>query len=616
MALLTKILVVSSALAAVAFAQTLEVQTSPDPCTVLNKATGAGNMTYQQVANCYKSIAFNPKDAKATIDTLTKFYDDVFVFRDLAMTPNLPSPFTLKPVDPLAELRRIGRKHYRRDFDFHGDLASFANSFQDAHVKYGDKTKSGLEDCEVLSINGRAARSALQSHADTHTGFSKDAGVRFNFALASHTYWPAAKLWLDTPGMFSMRPYLPETPHIDYVLQCKDRKIHRLRKEWDILPLVEPDTFTDRATFVSNFCAHSKQKGENKPPTNDTQHRLSSPKAMAKATVMTDLVAALYLREHGQMPDPSLKDFPDAKQWAGNNTAAYQLRSMPHVGVLVVPTMEQDSKTEIPAIQGYLQQLAKNGVTHIILDMTGNFGGEEHFASLLPTVFFKTTNKATHSHKHRYRVTPAMQKLAETNLQNGMPFTDWDPRALADLQFRPYKTSSPFAKDSVHLTFNGRSATYSQWVYLDYDFNIVDQSITYPWSNDPSKIIILTDGQCGSACGMTSDHFVHTHGVRAVGVGGHQHRALSMFSFAGASVVTVDEYIDAFKSLGLEAPIQYLPYANSVSIGFRYIVSGNDTQPLEYNPKRYPAALRLDYNTDIARRHDKLWAAVAKTAWK
>ncbi|KAF9979333.1 hypothetical protein BGZ73_000027 [Actinomortierella ambigua] len=643
MLLLTKILLLSSALAAVTSAQAPETQTTPDPCAVLNKATVAGNITYQQVANCYKSIVFNPKDSKATIDTLTQFYSDVFVFRDLALTPNLPSPFSLKPVNSLAELRRIGSKHYRRDYDFHEDLTLFVNSFQDAHVTYApqcynsfifmqplylyapvvngkqsirvykDRTNAGLEDCEVLTINGHSARNAIQAHADKHTGFSKDAGVRFNFALTSHTYWPEAKLWLDTPGMFSLRPRLPETPFIDYVLQCKDRKIRRVRGEWDILPLADPDTFTDRETFVSNLCAHSKNQQKN----NNASSKQNGPSSSkAKATVMTDLMAALYLREHGQMPDPSLKDLPDAKQWAGNNTAAYQLRSMPHVGVLVVPTMEQDTKKEIPVIQGYLQQLAKNGVTHIILDMTGNFGGEESFASLLPAIFFKTTDKAVNSQMNRYRVTPAIQKLAEANLQDGKPFTYWDPRVLTDLQFKPFKTTSPFAKDLVNITFNGRSATYSQWVYLDYDLSIVDSSITYPWSNDPSKIVILTDGQCGSACGMTSDHFVHKHGVRAVGVGGHLRKALSMFSFPGASVVSTDEYIDSFESVGLEAPLQRLPYENAVTVGFRYIVSGNDTQPLEYNPKRYPAALRLDYNPDVARHHDKLWAAVAKTAWK
>ncbi|KAG0245263.1 hypothetical protein BGW41_002732 [Actinomortierella wolfii] len=604
---LTKTLLISSALAITAFAQ------APDPCTVLHKATVANNVSYDQIANCYKSISFNSKDAMTTIDSLMKFYDDILIFRDMALTPTLQSPFSLKSVDALAELRRIRRTRYRRDFDFHKDLTSLANSFQDAHSTYAHNTKSGLEDCEVLTISGVNARNAVQSYADRHTGFSKDAGVRFNFALASHTYWPQSKVWLDTPGMFSMRLGLPETPFLDYVIQCKDQKIRRVRGEWDILPLHDPEAFTDRATFVSSFCANSKGK-ENTQVTVSTQKNKNSSSSNTKATPMTDLLEALYLREHGKAPDSSLKDFPEAKQWAGNNTAVYQLKSMPHVGVLVIPTMEQDSETEIPVIQSYLQLLAKSGVTNIIIDMTGNFGGEEAFASLLPAVFFKTANKATNSHKFRYRVTPAIQKLTDANLQNDDQVTYWNPKYLTDLQSRPFKTN-PF-KDTVNLTFNGRSATYSQWVYLDYDLSIVDPSITYPWSNDPSKVVILTDGQCGSACGMTSDHLVNTHGIKAVGIGGHHGKALSMFSFPGASVVDIDDYVDAFETLDLEAPIKRLPYENSVAVGFRYVASGNDTQPLEYNPKRFPAAMRLDYNPDVAHHHDKMWVAVAKTAWK
>ncbi|KAF9367046.1 hypothetical protein CPB97_006459, partial [Podila verticillata] len=153
-------------------------------------------------------------------------------------------------------------------------------------------------------------------------------------------------------------------------------------------------------------------------------------------------------------------------------------------------------------------------------------------------------------------------------------------------------------------------------VYGNYDQNIIDSSITHPWSNDPSKIIILTDGQCGSACGLTSNYFVHRHGVKAVAVGGHKNTSLSMFSFTGASVMDTDAYIDSFEQLGLKPTIQRLPYANSASVGVALGYLGNDTIPLEYNPARFPAAYRLDYTPATAQNHDQLWAAVAKTAWK
>ncbi|KAG0204549.1 hypothetical protein BGX28_003555 [Mortierella sp. GBA30] len=631
---LAKLLLLSTALAAVTRA-TPTTASHPDHCSLLAKVK-PGQIAYQHVANCYRSINFDPKQAKATTEAMTTFYSDAFVFTDVALTPNLKSPFTTAPVDAMEGLRTIGGKQYKNDFDFHQDLALFAMSFNDAHVTYApqcyssyiflqplhlyapvvngsqvirvrlDATKSGLEDCEVVRINGQNAREAIQSWADKHTGFSKDAGVRFNHVLASKLYWPDTKIWLDVPGMFSFRYRLPDRPYIDYELNCDNQYARRLRGHWEIVPIAPEGSFTDRASFVSNLCMHSEPNATSK-----------SKKATRRATepgILTTVLGTLYEREHGKQ-DTSLKDLPDAKLWASNNTASYQLKSLPHVGVLVVPTMEPDSRTEIPVIQGYLTQLAKQGVTNIIIDMSGNFGGEEEFASLLPGVFFKIHDKSVHAHRTRFRVTPSIQALAEANLHDSEHSTYWDPKAWADTEtFTPFK-SNPFTTKIVNLTFNGHSAEFSQEVYGDYHQEIIHPSISYPWSNDPSKIIILTDGQCGSACGMTSDFFVQ-HGVKAVAVGGHQNTPLSMFSFPGASVLDTDSYIDSFEQLGVKPTIQRLPYENSVAVGVTMVYSGNDTVPLEYNPARFPAFYRLDYNPAIARNHDQLWAAVAKTVWK
>jgi hypothetical protein len=469
---------------------------------------------------------------------------------------------------------------------------------------FEDATKSGLEDCEVLEINGRNARSEIQAFADKHTGFSKDAGVRFNYALSNKMYWTGPKTWLDAPGMFSLRQFLPDTPFIKYTLKCQDKKTREVRGDWIVFPLVEPGTFTDKATFVSNFCARSKD-AEPEEPEQPGEHVEPNP--------LTNLLAALYEYKHGSKPDSSLKDLPDAKQVDGDNTAAYQLKSSPHIGVLVVPSMDYDSKTEIPAVQRYLKKLADNGATHLIIDMTVNMGGEEEFSSLLPAIFFKTKDKATFSHKIRYRINPAMQKLAEASMHSEKPLSSsnyWNPKKLRDLEFKPF-TSNPFTKDTVNLTYNGRTATYSQELYLDYNMDYVDSSVTYPWSNDPSKIIILTNGLCGSACGFTTSFF-NSQGVKAVSVGGHQGKALSMFSFPGASVIDTVSYLTNYDEVGVEPPFKQLSYENEVTMGVNMVYVGNDTQPFEYNPARFPAAHRLNFEPNTARNQDKLWAAVAK----
>lgn len=134
---MVNILLLSAALAV-----TMAAPASPgdsDPCSLLASANST-QITYQQVADCYRSVDFNPKQSKDTIEIVTTYYRDAFVFRDVALTPNLKSPFTTAPVDAMASLKDIGQKRYKNDFDFHRDLALFALSFNDAHVTYAGKS--------------------------------------------------------------------------------------------------------------------------------------------------------------------------------------------------------------------------------------------------------------------------------------------------------------------------------------------------------------------------------------------------------------------------------------------------------------------------------------------
>ncbi|KAI9239986.1 MAG: hypothetical protein BYD32DRAFT_196395 [Podila humilis] len=70
-------------------------------------------------------------------------YTDFFVFRDTALTLNLPLPFTSAPVDVLAKLTEIENKAYMTDFAFHKDLFDMASSLNDAHVNYYTACYSG-----------------------------------------------------------------------------------------------------------------------------------------------------------------------------------------------------------------------------------------------------------------------------------------------------------------------------------------------------------------------------------------------------------------------------------------------------------------------------------------
>ncbi|KAG0213427.1 hypothetical protein BGX28_004483 [Mortierella sp. GBA30] len=620
MSTMTKTLLLSAALAALVCAvPVLHSKAKGDPCAVLG-SLNANETAYHHVADCYKSIEYSPDVAKSTLDSLYTLYNDFFVFRDSALTPDLALPFSSPPVDVIAELEKIRQKKYSSDFAFHSDLQSLAYSLNDAHFQYENTTDNNFTDCEVLEIEGKDAISFLQSWVDKKTGYSKDAGVRFNNAFARQTYDQDSQTWSTSRGAFTQRSSLPESSTLTYRLKCDSSKgeIH-FTAPWAVAAAPPVGTFTDKASFVQTVCARSSTQSP-PPETVGSKHRdLPIEKEFQKLHRLEVFRREFeekqrnILRKRADGGEvPRVQDFPGATFIAGNRTAVYQLKSKPHIGVLVVPTMDVgDYNAEVATIQGYFAQLAQRNVTNIIIDTYGNGGGLLVFASLLACAFFPTQDSTTCAHLARFRDTPTARALAEADIKKGNNTSYFNFRTISDNA----PSQSNMFLNGENLTVNGRVAEYTRPFYIYYDFESLDQTIKYPWSGDSSKIAILTDGQCGSACGMFSDHLVSKHGVKAVAVGGHSKKELSMFSFAGASVFGLDQLVDEFETLAVPPSLQRLPYKGNVRVPMFEVYSMNDTIPLEYNPSRHVAANRIDYTPETARNQDKLWDAVAEIVW-
>ncbi|KAF9366778.1 hypothetical protein BGX34_007552 [Mortierella sp. NVP85] len=662
MSKLFKSLLLSAAVAVVCAAP-IAPPPAHDPCAVLGAslADPATTTTMPQVAACYKSIPFDPNQAGVTLDSLYTLYDEFFIFRDSAMTPNLPLPFTQPPVDVLAGINQLRTKKYTTDYDFHADLALLAKSLNDAHVTYlptcynsftfqqqfflyapvlngqqsirifQDLTGGNREDCVVTQINGEDATTYLQKWADKNTGFSKDAGVRLNNVLASQQYFPATKTWGPVGGAFAETAVLPEAESLTYNVQCPGKAAETVQVKW-VVAGVPTTPFTDRASYLRTRCltppkqqapTHTPGTGPAPAPGPGNLIKDFGPRHQ-KPVIENELLIKFRdeqnLRQYAEKEfmlkkrgvDVPVHDMDDATLIDGDVTAVYQLKSNVRVGILVVPTMDVTTSTEIPAVQRRLAMLASAGVTHIIIDTFGNGGGDVAFSSLLASVFFPPAEKLTNAHLARFRDSPAATALAAADLLNRAS-TYFDPETLGNATTGlPIRTN--FFTSPVSFTRNGREAQYTEEFFMDYSTRVLG-NINYPGKNDPTKIVILTDGQCGSACGMTSELFVNKHGVKAVAVGGYHGKDLSMFSFAGASVLGHDAIVDTFEELGVPSVMERLPYRNTVNIGVIEVYSGTDTTPLEYNPLRYVAAHRLDYTPETARSHSRLWAAVAKLAW-
>ncbi|KAF9997151.1 hypothetical protein BGZ65_007265, partial [Modicella reniformis] len=387
MSRLFKPLILSAVIAALVSSAPIPT-TSPehDPCGVLGHLP-LSNATVLHVSECYKSIDFNPSEAKTTLDSLYTLYNDFFIFRDAALTPNLALPFTSPPVDILAGLEQIRNNKYTTDYDFHADLALLAQSLNDAHVTYfpdcynsflfgqpwflytpvvngqqslrvyKDQWWGKYDECEVLQINEQDALPYLQAWADKNTGFSKDAGVRLNNVLVSQKYFAETQTWGAVAGSFSRRSSLPESEYVDYRVRCdrpntsKGHDTEDIRLPWLMMGGPDPGTFTDKESFLQNIClATTETETETKPKPEpgileeDVGPRHRPP--VIESEVLTQNRREEHIREYTEKkermftkraegdPDQSVQDLPDATFVDGDITAVYQLKSKPNIGVL------------------------------------------------------------------------------------------------------------------------------------------------------------------------------------------------------------------------------------------------------------------------------------------
>lgn len=448
----------------------------------------------------------------------------------------------------------------------------------------------------------------LSAFADT-LGYSKDSGVRLNQALASQIYSDERQSFVLSSGDWAERVDLPEKAYIDYQLQCPGiADPIQLRENWMVIRTTRA-TFSDARTYVDNVCRpHASQgpaphKRDLNTPTKET-HMLTMPKksafedfvdAVPEAPTGTGNAQANYLG-------------------AGNATVFYQLTATPDVGVIVVHTHSIESE-ELEIFMNGLSEFKKRGVAKVILDFQGNGGGLVAFASLLVQMFFPNTGALDKSLASDLKVGTSMKDLSvalfnntEGLFYNALNYVDLLTHSL-------YQDNSLFT-DTVTLNRNGRQAVYTKHTTLR-PVQLPDLPIlaSFPWTGKADNIRILTDGRCGSACGMSAHYFHALYGVPVYAVGGHQGQGMSMFSFVGGAVTDLTAILEMYATGKVASPVSALPYQGNVHLTLLEVYANGVTIPLEYDPAHHATHLHLDFDTTNARRRDVMWSQVAALSW-
>ncbi|KAF9272623.1 hypothetical protein BGZ88_004572 [Linnemannia elongata] len=623
-------------------------------------------ITYQDVANCYQAIPFNNTHAAATFSTIYTLFNEFYVFKDTALTPNLPAPFSSPPTDIIEKLEAIGRTMYTSDHKFHTDVRRAINTLYDAHASYYVKCYIGYyfkqdlalyapvinnvqtvrvysdtakgpqrqyEGCLVRTINGVDALTYLKTWADEEINISHDAGVRLNAALSSQSFNLDTKTFQNTDGQFSIRAHLPPTATIKYEIQCGHARPIALEEPWQIVPLVK-DKFTDVKSFVENICATKPEPAGAEDGKNALRdgikggllHMRETPEHYKRYLAYKQRAAAeaeaKALEDAAPAPPPTpapgqLQQFPGADLLStGNGTAFYHLKSQPDVGVLVFHTFDADADYEMPNLIKGLNAFHARGVTKLVIDFQGNGGGYVRLAANTVNTFFPSTEFLANSLASDLRVTPAIQQLATASF--GKTGSIYDASQFIDFKNnnQPYIDDAMFSQP-VTYTRGGRASQYTQMATLPEALAPNDPSLaTFAWTNNATNIRILTDGRCGSACAIVAHHLANVHKVQAYAIGGSSGTPLSIYSFVGGVVSNAKDIHSEYAELNLTSPLKPLPYASSISLPLLEIYAQGSAVPLEYDAAVYPAAHRLSYTLANSQDRHVMWGEVASHAWK
>ncbi|KAF9142684.1 hypothetical protein BGX30_002432 [Mortierella sp. GBA39] len=601
------------------------------------------NITYTDIVNCFDSIPFNNTAARATLESVTTFFNDYYISRDSVLAPFLAKPLESDPVDIVAKLKKIGRTRYTSDRKFHTDVFQAVGSLHDGHSLYApycyvaylyaqplslyapvidgkqvlkvykDDFKRGYEDCTVVKIDGKNAMAQIKKYANTlYT--SKNPNGRLNEALSSMVYSHAAETFVVNPGQFAVRNFLPDSPSVRYELKCAtSTKTIAVEDKWVITPQF-PWLFNDTASYINNVCL-----AQPAPPQTPTASAASAAFVHKHVPVSLSCFSPSF---------PSV--YPEAtKIGAGNCTVFYQLKDRPTIGVMVLFITMIDF-AEIDFMYQSLETLYQNGVTDIVIDVVGGDGGYASVGSDIAQLFFPNKGPLDQILRVNFRSTPALQQLSakvynstdggyshKGNMFSVLGGGFYDSSRYLNLATNQTYTDNSLFTDTVSQYRNGRQAVYTKPTTYKPATHPVHPNLTkYPWTNNPDRLRILTDGRCLSACAHVVYLLANQYNVKSYGVGGTYGEPLSKYQYAAGGATNNLIFNSYFALANMPSPIKDLPYQGFVSLALGEIIAPGSTVPLEFDSDKYPTDFRLEFDSVNARSREALWTQVAEDAWK
>lgn len=623
----TLITLISSALAAV------------DPCALI-----AGNKTtsFENARACLDYFKYDKEIAQATVDTVRKVTDELYVFNEVASSPPTVEGLALSPVNISYGLDLILQEDWKSDREFQEAVALLLDKVQDAHLSYSPfcyrqfifwqpiqlnsllrnkrlianvayvkndvwpEAKEEWVNCEVTQIDGSEAMDMIVNYAVNNNGESKDVNTCFNNIMNTKSYFHG---WDDGADDLGYHRFVPAQEFHNYTMRCAKKGTLPIQEDYDEPFTVQvpwiaqvPPNFSNADNYWSTFC--------------QSAHQLDNSKNITKRSIHYDLHELKTIHE-GAVFALDSEGKPVAQNAVGSSKGPYiefiQLAEPnAKVGVIDIQSFsiasgDRDAFTN-DFISG-LQDFESKGVEKIILDLSSNGGGDACAGEFIISTFFNSTPDYPSDIKY----SPFLERVVKTAYEQEN--TKW-----LDYKAEGFNGSSWFTTTKEYKRGQESNVKFSQPVALSCAGWAGSSTKKYEntkWK--PSDVLILSDGRCGSTCAIVASRLRLSHKVPAMGLGGIRGNRMQFASFPGGESDRLSSFLMDLEILGMENdPQAPSPFPERADMGwtFREVYkptssfTGEETDLLEYSAIN--ADCRMHFDDNNADDIKKLWADVAK----
>ena len=466
-------------------------------------------------------------------------------------------------------LDQIKAKKYANDYEFQRDMSSLFASLYDAHTMYilpapyrsayvilpleyssttlknttqvvavksdnllynaiVNRRPSNLGGKTISTINGISAMDFLNKFADI-IPFSKEAASRFNEAI-------------KTPEMSAGFFPLPDFDTLTYGFADGTTATYPM-----VVLLTTPIRgISDFKRLMSSTQSKLQIKisNEKRKPTMAVDPRV----------LFKEFQVPKILKQQERMVKRSVSDGPLQLLYkASDDSVLYYYHTTLKISIFKITSFSPNAAGSEPWDE--FKRIIELGVAHaksvstkeLILDLQGNGGGYVCLNNALLRYLIQSYSNLNElyqpfEYKKNKLVDSARQFFYEPSLY------------LNTTNLTPY-TNDDFWKRGVTKNLGGVIASYSQYFYLDcanegnFFFRQADHYF--------NKIIILTDGLCGSSCSQFASKLIFNNKALAVNVGGFQ-TPFETTSFNGGAVLHYDDLVKN------GAPIPQLTKSNAI----------------------------------------------------